>query len=205
MNELNKYKEVWQNQNVENQLDRKSLNLMIHKKSSSVVKWIFYISLIEFGLIIFLNIVIPTDWEQFKVYGLYQFMRGLSLFGYLLTLFFIYLFYKNYKNISVSSAAKELMKSIINTRKTVKYYIFINLFIIATSLFYVFYIILQSDEYLNLMEKIGENGFLIVWSIVVLAILFIVGLMLGFYLLVYGIFIKKLNQNYKELIQEESE
>jgi hypothetical protein len=53
------------------------------------------------------------------------------------------------------------------------------------------------------MEKIGENGFLIVWSIVVFAILFIVGLMLGFYLLVYGIFIKRLNQNYKELIQEE--
>jgi hypothetical protein len=203
MNELNKYKEVWQNQNVDNQLDHKSLNLMIHKKSSSVVKWIFYISLIEFGLIIFLNLVIPTDLEQFKAYGLYQFMRGLSLFGYILTLFFIYLFYNNYKNISVSNATKELIKSILNTRKTVKYYIFINLFIITTSLFYIFYIILQSDEYLNLMEKIGENGFLIVWSIVVFAILFIVGLMLGFYLLVYGIFIKRLNQNYKELIQEE--
>ncbi len=203
MNELNKYKEVWQNQNVDNQLDHKSLNLMIHKKSSSVVKWIFYISLIEFGLIIFLNLVIPTDLEQFKAYGLYQFMRGLSLFGYILTLFFIYLFYNNYKNISVSNATKELIKSILNTRKTVKYYIFINLFIITTSLFYIFYVILQSDEYLNLMEKIGENGFLIVWSIVVFAILFIVGLMLGFYLLVYGIFIKRLNQNYKELIQEE--
>jgi len=203
MNELNKYKEVWQNQNVDNQLDHKSLNLMIHKKSSSVVKWIFYISLIEFGLIIFLNLVIPADLEQFKAYGLYQFMRGLSLFGYILTLFFIYLFYNNYKNISVSNATKELIKSILNTRKTVKYYIFINLFIITTSLFYIFYIILQSDEYLNLMEKIGENGFLIVWSIVVFAILFIVGLMLGFYLLVYGIFIKRLNQNYKELIQEE--
>ncbi len=203
MNELNKYKEVWQNQNVDNQLDHKSLNLMIHKKSSSVVKWIFYISLIEFGLIIFLNLVIPTDLEQFKAYGLYQFMRGLSLFGYILTLFFIYLFYNNYKNISVSNATKELIKSILNTRKTVKYYIFINLFIITTSLFYIFYVILQSDEYINLMEKIGENGFLIVWSIVVFAILFIVGLMLGFYLLVYGIFIKRLNQNYKELIQEE--
>jgi hypothetical protein len=203
MNELNKYKDVWQNQNVDNQLDHKSLNLMIHKKSSSVVKWIFYISLIEFGLIIFLNLVIPTDLEQFKAYGLYQFMRGLSLFGYILTLFFIYLFYNNYKNISVSNATKELIKSILNTRKTVKYYIFINLFIITTSLFYIFYVILQSDEYINLMEKIGENGFLIVWSIVVFAILFIVGLMLGFYLLVYGIFIKRLNQNYKELIQEE--
>jgi hypothetical protein len=132
MNELNKYKEVWQNQNVDNQLDHKSLNLMIHKKSSSVVKWIFYISLIEFGLIIFLNLVIPTDLEQFKAYGLYQFMRGLSLFGYILTLFFIYLFYNNYKNISVSNATKELIKSILNTRKTVKYYIFINLFIILS-------------------------------------------------------------------------
>jgi len=203
MNELNKYKEVWQNQNVENQLDHKSLNLMIHKKSSSVVKWIFYISLIEFGLIIFLNLVIPTDLEQLKAYGLYQFMKVFDIFGYIITLFFIYLFYNNYKNISVSSAAIDLMNSIIKTRQTVKYYIFVNLFIITTSLFYVFYIILRSDEYLNLMEKIGENGFLIVWSIVVLAILFIVGLILGFYLLVYGIFIKRLNQNYKELIQEE--
>ena len=201
MSDLKKYKEAWQNQSIDNTLDSKSLNKMIHKKSSSIVKWIFYISIMEFGLVFILNVFIKTDWEQYKEYGLYEFMVFITVMGYVLTLAFIYLFYKNYKNISVTESTKDLMKNILNTRKTVKYYIFINIIVISISLVYSFYVILHNEEYEILMDQIGKNGHLIVWGIVILAILFVIGLLLGFYLLIYGILIKKLNQNYKELTE----
>jgi len=202
MDSLNKYKEVWQNQGIENPLDKNSLNKLIHKRSSSIVKWIFYVSLFEFGFVLLLNLIIPTDWEQYKTYGLYHFMIGVSVFGYALTLLFIFLFYKNYKNISVHESTKDLMQNILNTRKTVKYYILINLIFIAFALFYSFYVIFNSDEYESLMTNLGENGPILLWSIVVFAILFVVGIMFLFYSLLYGLLIKKLNKNYKELTEE---
>jgi H+/Cl- antiporter ClcA len=94
------------------------------------------------------------------------------------------------------------MQNILNTRKTVKYYILINLIFIAFALFYSFYVIFNSDEYESLMTNLGENGPILLWSIVVFAILFVVGIMFLFYSLLYGLLIKKLNKNYKELTEE---
>jgi len=69
-------------------------------------------------------------------------------------------------------------------------------------LFYSFYVIFNSDEYESLMTNLGENGPILLWSIVVFAILFVVGIMFLFYSLLYGLLIKKLNKNYKELTEE---
>ena len=70
------------------------------------------------------------------------------------------------------------------------------------ALFYSFYVIFNSDEYESLMTNLGENGPILLWSIVVFAILFVVGIMFLFYSLLYGLLIKKLNKNYKELTEE---
>lgn len=202
MDSLNKYKEVWQNQEMSQKIDSHSLNQMIHKRSSSIVKWIFYVSLIEFALVLFLNMTFKGDWDMIKSVGLYGFIKGVDIIGYLILVIFIILFYRNYKNISVNHSTKELMYSIIKTRKTVKYYIIINLVFMALAMFYSFNVILKSDEYEQIMDDLGENGHLIVWSVVIFAILFIVGIMYLFYSLIYGILIKKLNHNYQELIEE---
>lgn len=202
MDSLNKYKEVWQNQEMSQKIDSHSLNQMIHKRSSSIVKWIFYVSLIEFALVLFLNMTFKGDWDMIKSVGLYGFIKGVDIIGYLILVIFIILFYRNYKNISVNHSTKELMYSIIKTRKTVKYYIIINLVFMALAMFYSFNVILKSDEYEQIMDNLGENGHLIVWSVVIFAILFIVGIMYLFYSLIYGILIKKLNHNYQELIEE---
>lgn len=202
MDSLNKYKEVWQNQEMSQKIDSHSLNQMIHKRSSSIVKWIFYVSLIEFALVLVLNMTFKGDWDMIKSVGLYGFIKGVDIIGYLILVIFIILFYRNYKNISVNHSTKELMYSIIKTRKTVKYYIIINLVFMALAMFYSFNVILKSDEYEQIMDNLGKNGHLIVWSVVIFAILFIVGIMYLFYSLIYGILIKKLNHNYQELIEE---
>ena len=202
MDNLKKYKDVWQNQQIDNPLDVNALNKLIHKRSSSIVKWIFYISLIEFGVIIFLNIFMKTDWDFYKSYGLYHFILGTSIVGYAITVVFIVLFYMNYKSISVTNSTKDLINSIIKTRKTVKYYILLNLVFIALALLYSFYIILKTEEYEVMMDNLGKNGHFIVWMVVIFAVLFVIGVFYIFYSLLYGILVKRLNQNYKELTEE---
>ncbi len=52
----------------------------------------------------------------------------------------------------------------------------------------------------EIIERFGENGSLLVWGLVVLLILFFVGIILLVYLLLYGILLKRLKSNYKELL-----
>ncbi len=204
MEDLKKYREVWQaQQHADKQLDSDTITKMIHKRSSSIVKWIFYISLIEFIVLTLINIFGKTYRSELdlKELGLYHFMAGIGIFiGYIIPIFFIYLFYKNYKSISVTATTKELIQNILKTRKTVKYYIITIISIVTFALLYSTYVILQAPEYADIIEKFGENGSLIVWGIVVLLVLFFVGIILLVYLLLYGILLKHLKRNYKELL-----
>jgi hypothetical protein len=206
MEDLKQYKEVWKQQEYKNiQVDSDTITKMIHRKSSSIVKWIFYISLIEFVVLTLINIFVKLDKDESELaeVGLTQFMNGISiLIGYIIPLIFIYLFYKNYKRISVTSTTKELIHSILKTRKTVKYYIITILGIITFTLLYSTNTILQSPEYSDILADYSNYGKLLVWIIVVFFILIIDGVILLFYLLLYGILIKRLNFNYKELVKE---
>lgn len=204
MEDLKQYREVWQAQDhADKQLDFDTITKMIHKRSSSIVKWIFYISIIEFVVLTLINIFGKTYRNELdlKELGLYHFMVGIGIIvGYIIPLLFIYLFYRNYKKISVTSTTKELIHSILNTRKTVKYYIITILAIITFVLLYSTYVILQAPEYADIIAKFGDNGSIIVWGIVVLLTLFFVGTILLVYLLLYGILLKRLKSNYKELL-----
>jgi hypothetical protein len=201
MEDLKQYKEVWQKQElVDNKLDTNTLSKMIRKRSSSIVKWIFYISIIEFVILTLINIFGSTDLKELENLGLYNFFIGISILTYLIPIIFIFLFYKNYKRIQVTSNAKELMQSIMKTRQTVKYYIFITLALIAFALLYGFSVAIHSPEYVDIIEDFGDNGQLIIWSIVILFTIIAIGIFLLFYLLIYGILLKKLQTNYKELI-----
>jgi len=200
MEDLKQYRDAWQHQkHADNQVNADTITKMIHRNSSSVVKWIFYISIIEFIVLTLLNVFIKTDWDELQELGLYHFLIGISIFGYIITAIFIYLFYKNYKTIRVTDTAKELITSILNTRKTVKYYIISNLIIIAFSLIYSTHVILQAPEYADIMNEYG-SGNLLVWIIVIIFVLFFVGIILLIYLLLYGFLIRRLNSNYKELM-----
>lgn len=201
MDDLKQYKEVWQKQPLDtNQLDTSTISKMIRKKSSSIVKWIFYISIMEFVLLTLLNIFGNTDWNQLKDLGLYRFMIVVSVISYVIPVVFIFLFYKNYKSIRVTNSTKALIKSIIRTRQTVKYYIYSVLAIYAFSVLYGFGIAIHSPDYEEILRGFGEKGTWIVWTIVVLFVLIFLGVFFLIYQLLYGILLKKLKENYRELV-----
>lgn len=201
MEDLKQYREAWQKQDYsENQIDSNAISKMIHKRSSSIVKWIFYISILEIVVLTLINLFIKTDWNELKDIGLYNFFIGISVLTYVIPIIFIYLFYKNYKNISVTDSTKGLIKSILKTRQTVKYYIFTILTLVAFALLYGFNVAIKTPEYVDIIEGFGENGQLIVWSIVILFTIISLGFFLLIYLVLYGILLKRLNENYKELL-----
>lgn len=201
MEDLKQYKEAWQNQDYsKNQIDSQTLSKMIHKRSSSLVKWIFYISIIEIIVLTLINLFIKTDWNQLKDIGLYNFFIGISILSYIIPIIFIYLFYRNYRNISVTDSTKGLIKNILKTRQTVKYYIFTMLALVAFSLLYGFSVAIKTPDYIDIIERFGENGQLLVWGIVILFTLITLGFFLLIYLVLYGILLKRLNENYKELL-----
>ena len=120
----------------------------------------------------------------------------LEIFSYGITIYFVFLFFKNYKSISVISLSKELAESILKTRKTVKYYIRYNIS-------YIILIMLSFVAYTIYTDFITKNDFSSEMTIAIVGLLFlsviIIALMWGFYQLIYGFLLKKLKKNYEEL------
>lgn len=180
---------------------------IILRKSSSIVKWIFILSLLEFVFWSFISFFLKdTDAiKRFENYNADAIFIPLMVLGYIILAYFFYLFFKNYKTISTTDNAKVLMEKILKTRKTVKYYVGFNLIYLIVSTFVVLVIQLDQDQMVvNQANQAAANGdafkfyaVIILTTVVLLAI--VVGLLLLFYWLVYGILLKRLNQNYKEL------
>lgn len=172
---------------------------MLLKKSSSIVKWIFIISLIELTVSTFLNIYLTDDqfWEQVETIHLKTITIGIYIISYLVTGVFIYCFYKNYRQISTTDSAAKLMENILKTRKVVKYYILYVLVStgITTILFFIFSVVYFPDK--NPSVEHPNWFWAILIGIVVTAILLAVVWVI--YSLLYGILLRKLKRNYREL------
>jgi hypothetical protein len=129
----------------------------------------------------------------------------LSIFTYIVLIYFFYLFWRNYRRISATDNTKKLMENILRTRRTVRYYVGFNLIMFVIGTFVgVFYILEHDDTFANQMEIASANGEVFkVYAVVILttvaALTIVVGILLGFYYLVYGLLLKRLNNNYREL------
>ena len=196
MKELDLLKKDWKkNDNSFAQVSENDIYKMIHKKSSSIVKWIFIISIIEFIILNSLSFMLPDE-KINKSETIEFFITVLDYLSYGVALFFMYLFYKNYRSISVTSNTKKLMECILNTRKTVRYYIGYNLFIV----FFVSVVLLSNE--IQIKSATGNDDGARIFFICILMLVFVivlVGLVWLFYQLIYGILLKKLNRNYTEL------
>ena len=129
MEQLEKLKGVWQDQNESSiKFTKSDIFDMIHKRSSSVVKWILIVSIIEFILpnLIILFTDNTASKKLYNTYDLNGVMMNYMILYIVVIIGFIYYFFKNYKNISADNSVKELIQSILLTRKTVKYYIYTN-------------------------------------------------------------------------------
>lgn len=177
---------------------------MLHKKSSSIVKTLFYISIAELVFWLLASILPYMLSENFrdKLEKSYEnpLFLGLSIFSYIVILLFIYLLFKSYKSISTTDNAKRLMESILRTRKVIKYYVAFNLFMIFISIPLSLYFEYQENpEFHQQIVEFSTNQMLILYAFVVLVAGVFLVLLWLFYRLIYGVLLKRLNRNYDEL------
>ena len=206
MDELDILKKDWNKEpSNQNKMSAKDIYAMLQKKSSSIVKTLFYISIAELVFWTLINAIpyFTSDAYREKLDTIYTnayIFDALTLFSYIIILIFIYLLYKAYKSISVTDNAKKLMESILKTRKIIKYYVLYNLIIAGVSLLIGFYYALHHDaEAIKLIENLDKNGIVLFTAISIFFTALFVLIIWLFYKLIYGFLLKRLNCNYKEL------
>ena len=200
MDELDLLKKDWKKQEGSfQQISEKEIYGMLHKGSSSIVKWILIISVLEFLFLRLLDLSIFLDDEysnRMKEHHIYDFEKFVTIFNFVVLLVFIYYFYRNLKAINSSSSVKKLMQDIINTRKIVKYYVWYNLVLVGITSAIVIYSQFMYDKNINHLYDKYQLFFILGGFFFVIIILLLFWL---FYRLLYGILLKRLQKNYNEL------
>lgn len=205
--ELDLLKKAWKKDaHSYEQVTENQIYKMIHKRSSSIVKWILMISIAELILWAAVSIFTVDDnyLKTLEMYHLNTIMNIISIIHYPVVLYFIYVFYKNFRTISATDTVKKLMSSIIKTRKTVQYYIWYNLAMFALIFIIVVISQITYDPNLNsVLENAKDSNPQAFWIIIGLTyfVLFAVtfGLFWLFYRLIYGFLMRRLYKNYEEL------
>lgn len=200
MDELDFLKKDWKKQ--ERNLPKYSkekIYPMLLKKSTSLTKWIFVISIIEFlfwiGLDVLNHIMGYNDIiEEIK---LTTFFKIISTINYAIIIVFIALYFRNFKKIRVTESIRKLMKQIIVVRNTVKCYIWINIGIFVVTF------IVANYYTINNLTSLDEANIWLLIAIMSGIMLFMVAIIWLLYRVVYGILTRKLYKNYKALKQLE--
>ncbi len=208
MDELELLKKHWKQQDTEYpKVSADAIYKMILKRSSSIVKWIFIISLLEFVLWACLSLFLKDteNAQHFDKMDSDYLIIPLTVLGYVVLAYFFFLFYKNYRKISVTDNAKVLMENILRTRKTVKNYVLFNLAFMGITFVAVLYIEFDQDKaFISKAQTAAANGEAFIFyakTILLFAgvIAVLAGVLLFFYWLIYGLLLSKLNRNYREL------
>ena len=206
--DLANYKKVWKNQPEEkNKISALEIYKMTQSKSNSIVKWIFIIGLLEFVFWFAINYLGTKNGalEPYEKLNLINFIDNFNYFHYVLVVLFLILFYRNFSLISTVDDTKTLMKNILLVRKTVKWYVYYNLIYAVVFSIILNILIFNTPDGINILSGIDNESFnkehmmsvFIIAQIVVIAIMILI--LWLFYYLLYGILLKKLNKNYKEL------
>lgn len=208
MDELDLLKKHWnKGEDSFQQVSEKQIYKMIHKNSSSIVKWIFIISILEFLLWSFLSFCMKDGevMQQFDAYHVDHIMTPLMVVGYIGLAYFFFQFYMNYRKITATDNVKKLINTILSTRKRVNQYVWFNIFYAILSVITVLIIQFNYDQRLiDLFEtSANSNKAMLIYGIyTALTIVFLsvfVGCIWLFYRLVYGFLLKRLYKNYEEL------
>lgn len=209
MDLLENYKKAWANQPEDAvRYSAAEIYKLAHSRSSSIVKWIFIIGLLEFLLWSGLNLLMPEDFYKiYKDLNLMTFINIFTVFHFFIIVAFLYFFYKNYKKISLVDDTKNLIKSILGIRKTVKLYVVYNLaMVFLISIIVNITMFSDSDKLMKTINpenlSMDVNHVLTITIIgQIIALIIILVFLWLFYKLLYGILLKKLYKNYKELVK----
>jgi hypothetical protein len=203
MDELDLLKKDWKEKEKDlPKLSYEEIYKMIWKKSSSYVKWIFYISVIELVFWVSLDLTFKItgvnpkiDVPNFDIINI-----GIYLIAYPIIFYFIYRFYKNYKTISSTDTLNRLIENILKTRKTVKQYVRFKIIFMLIASCFLYTLIFKYDPNFTKYYETESSMFVIELIIgIVLFLLVAILIVLLFYRLIYGILLKRLHNNYNEL------
>lgn len=177
---------------------------MLHKKSSSIVKTLFYISVAElvFWLLVSYLPYLFSDKMKARLDESYEnpLFVILTIFGFFVIGVFVYLLYKSHKSISTTDSAKKLMESILRTRKVIKYYVLYNLVMIFISIpLSMYFEYNQNMQFHDQVAAFDSSQMTVLYAVTILITAVFIGLIWLFYRLLYGILLKRLNRNYDEL------
>jgi hypothetical protein len=197
MDLLENYKKAWNNQpDAEDQLSSVDIYKLAQSRSSSIVKWIFIVGILEFVILnsLYFFVDMDEDYAEYEKLGLENFVFYSQIAAYGILFYFLTMFYLNYKRISTTDSTRTLMKKIIKTRKTVRNYVLFNLSYMAL----VMIVVTVASINTNIDDLSNKQIILIIIVTLIITLLILVVLWL-FYQLLYGFLLKKLKKNYKEL------
>lgn len=212
--DLDSFKKTWQEQPVQPKYDSTEILQMLNRKSRNYVKYIFWISVMEFLF--------------FSVLGLFYFFQdeesdsfrkileklgaqeapeietnfdhaylAIKIISLLITAYFVLKFYQNYRKIKIEENLKGLIIRIIKFKRTVNAFILISIALLVAFTFiftsFIFYILNSQN-----VQPSNSNLIIVIIGIIVSTILCVLLIWL-YYRLVYGIIIRKLDRNLKQL------
>ncbi|WP_313578018.1 hypothetical protein [Chishuiella sp.] len=207
--ELDDLKSIWSSIKEEDKFDKNQIFNMLKKKSSTTIKWLFIFTFCEFILFLFYNTYVIISGENFFNNDVKTLVKRTtinnyeiaSIFNITITVAFLVIAYRYYRNINLNQSVVNLIKNIVAFRKLV------NLFILITILSLIlfsapFYYELGESIYLTKHIKdvnpIG-NSSLFGWIAIIVSIVFIIFIGGIYYALIHLLFLRKLQQNLKEL------
>ena len=218
--DLDSFKKTWQEQPVKPKYDNNEILKMLNNKSRNYMKYIFWISVVEFLLFSVLGVfylIQNNESDSFlsilekmgvhrdvqlitKLDNIYLIVKILSL---VVTGFFVFKFYQNYRKIRVEEDIKLFIIRIITFKKTVNAFILTNigllLILISALIGFTFYILNVQNIEIN---SSTFTGFIV--GIIVSTILCVI-LIWVYYRLVYGIIMSRLDKNLNQLKEIESQ
>ncbi|UEQ78767.1 beta-carotene 15,15'-monooxygenase [Chryseobacterium arthrosphaerae] len=218
--DLDSFKKTWQEQPVQPKYDNREILQMLNRKSRNYVKYIFWISVVEFlffsvlGLFYFFQ---EEESDSFRKVlerlGAQEAPEVENNFGHaylaikimslLITAYFVLKFYQNYRRIKIEENLKGLITRIIKFKKTVNAFILISIVLLLTFTFVLISFIFYTLSSQNI-HPTNANLTIIIAGITISTLLAI-SMIWVYYRLVYGSIIKKLDKNLKQLKEIDSQ
>ncbi|WET00185.1 beta-carotene 15,15'-monooxygenase [Chryseobacterium arthrosphaerae] len=218
--DLDSFKKTWQEQPVQPKYDNREILQMLNRKSRNYVKYIFWISVVEFlffsvlGLFYFFQ---EEESDSFRKVlerlGAQEAPEVENNFGHaylaikimslLITAYFVLKFYQNYRRIKIEENLKGLITRIIKFKKTVNAFILISIVLLLTFTFVLISFIFYTLSSQNI-QPTNANLTIIIAGIAISTLL-AVSMIWVYYRLVYGSIIKKLDKNLKQLKEIDSQ
>lgn len=211
--ELDDLKSLWQNQTEEKSYDKDQIFKMIHRKSKNSVQWLFIITLVELAFAIGFSlwaIVSGTTMisEHLKeviserTLKTYDLVSHLSLVG---SCIFVGITFYYYKKISAQLSIKALIDKIIEFRKVLLWLIIIWI-VLSLAFIFPMYVEMGKQVFMHDYDKgnmseaeIAETAKGVGIGVAAISSFVILFCSVLYYGIIYGIFLRRLGKNLKEL------